>query len=308
MHKDSPHTPAIRGMDLTDWTLLITLSMIWGGAFFFNAVALRDLPPMLVVFGRISVGSLGLIAVVSMTHLEVRPHLHRWRQLAVLGVFNTALPFFLIVWGQQYIESGLAAVINATTPAFTILVAHFFTMDERFSMRKLSGAALGLGGVATLIGTDALVGFGDHVLGQLAVMGAALSYACASTYARRLTGIPPTVMGCIQLSAASLVMMPVVIIMTKPWELPMPGLDAIAAIVGLGLLCSTVASIIFFRLLTSSGATNISLVTLLIPFSASTLGITFLGEPFTMRLVLGMLIVSTAAILIDGRLRFRKRP
>nr|WP_321260637.1 DMT family transporter [uncultured Pseudodesulfovibrio sp.] len=298
----------IQNMTLIEWLMLITLSIIWGGGFFFNEIALRELPPMLVVFGRISIGSLGLIAVVFITRQKARVHLHRWRQLAVLGTFNTALPFFLIVWGQQYIESGLAAVINATTPAFTILVAHFFTADERFSMRKLSGAALGLGGVATLIGTDALIGFGDHVFGQIAIMGAALSYACAATYARRLTGMPPTVMGCLQLSAASLVMAPVVLIMTRPWELPMPGLETLAAITGLGLLCSTIASLIFFRILTSAGATNISLVTLLIPFSASTLGISFLGEPFTMRLIIGMLIVSAAAILIDGRLKFRRRP
>ncbi|BDQ38349.1 ABC transporter permease [Pseudodesulfovibrio nedwellii] len=298
----------IQSMTLTEWLMLITLSIIWGGGFFFNEIALRELPPMLVVFGRISIGSLGLIAVVFITRQNARVHLHRWRQLAVLGTFNTALPFFLIVWGQQYIESGLAAVINATTPAFTILVAHFFTADERFSMRKLSGAALGLGGVATLIGTDALMGFGDHVFGQIAIMGAALSYACAATYARRLTGMSPTVMGCLQLSAASLVMAPVVLVVTRPWELPMPGLETLAAITGLGLLCSTIASLIFFRILTSAGATNISLVTLLIPFSASTLGISFLGEPFTMRLIIGMLIVSAAAILIDGRLTLRRRP
>ena len=297
----------IRKMNPTDWFMLISLSMIWGGAFFLNAVALRELPPLLVAFGRIFVGSLGLIAVVFLSRQDIRKHLHRWRQFLVLGVLNTALPFTLILWGQQHIQSGLAAVINATTPAFTILVAHFFTTDERVSVSKLTGAALGLSGVATLIGTNALIGFGNHVFGQVAILGAALSYACAATYARRIEYTPPMVMGCIQLTAASLAMLPFVIIQTRPWELPMPNFHTIGAIICLGLICSTLATLIFFRILTTTGATNISLVTLLIPFSASTLGVIFLQEPFTMRLIIGMIIVSTAAILIDGKVFFPAR-
>jgi drug/metabolite transporter (DMT)-like permease len=302
-------TQNIRRMGLIEWLMLLTLSIIWGGSFFFNAVALRGLPPLLVVFGRVFIGCLGLVTIIALTRQEFRSHLHRWPRFLVLGTLNTALPFSLIVWGQQYIDSGLAAVINAITPAFTILVANFFTTDERASVRKFSGAIIGLSGVAVLIGTDALAGIGDHVLGQLAVMGATFSYACAATYARRLAGIPPLVVSCGQLAASSLVMLPVALVFTRPWELDMPGLDALGAVVGLGLICSALAYLLFFRLLNTSGATNVSLVTLLIPFSASGLGIAFLGESFTLRLLAGMLIVSTAALLIDGRIRFgRNRP
>ena len=297
----------IHRMGLAEWVMLITLSIIWGGSFFFNAVALRGLPPLVVVWGRISIGCLGLILILSLSSIETRPHLSRWRDFLVMGVLNTAIPFSLIVWGQQHIESGLAAVINATTPAFTILVANFFTTDERASVRKFAGAIIGLGGVALLIGTDAFSGFGNHILGQAAIMGAALSYACSATYARRLHGVPSMVTACGQLTASTLVMAPIVFFIARPWELPMPGLDVIGAVIGLGIICSALAYILFFRILAQAGATNVQLVTLLIPFSASALGITFLNEPFSWRLIVGMCVVSTAAVLIDGRLKLGKR-
>lgn len=289
------------------WLMLITLSVIWGGSFFFNEIALRGLPPLLVVWCRIAVGALGLLAMAAVSSLEIRPYLSYWKEFLVIGVLNTFVPFSFIVWGQQHIDSGLASVINATTPAFTILVANFFTSDERASVRKFAGAVLGLGGVATLIGADALSGFGNHILGQGAVMCAALSYACSATYARRISGVPPMVMACLQLSLVTVLMTPVVFFLTRPWELPMPSMDVVGAVVGLGLICSALAYILFFRILTTAGATNVQLVTLFIPFSASTLGIAFLGEPFSWRLAVGIVIVSTAALLIDGRIRFGKK-
>lgn len=295
-------------MGLLDWALLFTLSMIWGGSFFFNAVALRELPPMLVVYCRVFIGCLGLLGVLVLTGRSLRPYLHRWPQLLLVGVLNTAMPFCLIVWGQQYITSGLASVINATTPAFTILVAHFITSDEHASVRKFSGAVIGLGGVATLIGLDALSGFGDHVLGQAAVLGAAFCYGCSGSYARRLTDIPSPVLACAQLMGATLALTLPVLFLVRPWELPMPGVDVVGAVVGLGLVCSTLAYLIFFRLLSTVGITNLSLVTLLIPLSASFLGTTFLGEPITWRLGAGMAIICVAAALIDGRLRLRRAP
>jgi len=294
-------------MGLAQWLLLITLSILWGGSFFFNEVALRGLPPLVVVWGRIGVGCLGLLVVLAVSSQDIRQYLGRWRDFFVLGILNTFIPFSLIVWGQQYIDSGLASVINATTPAFTILLANYFTTDERASMRKFAGAILGLGGVATLIGSHALFGFGNQILAQAAIMGAALSYACSAIYARRLYGVPSLISACGQLTASTLVMTPIVLFLCRPWELPFPGYDALGAVIGLGLVCSALAYVIYFRILASAGATNLQLVTLLIPFSASALGVTILGEPFTWRLVLGMIIVTTAALLIDGRLSFGRR-
>lgn len=294
-------TTVIHRMGVFEWLLLITLSAIWGGSFFFNAIALRALPPLLVVWGRVSIGCLGLFTVLAFSSLSIRAYLHRWRDFLIMGIFNTFIPFTLIVWGQQHIDSGLASVINATTPGFTIAVAHFFTKDEKASSRKLFGAGIGLIGVATLIGTDALSGFGNHVLGQLSIMGAALSYAISATYGRRLATVPPLITAWGQLTASTLVMAPLVLIITRPWEMPLPSASVIGAVVGLGLICSALAYALFFRILQTAGATNVQLVTLLIPVSASLLGITILHEPFTWRLVVAMLIVTTAAALINGK-------
>ncbi|MGL1863185.1 MAG: DMT family transporter [Pseudodesulfovibrio sp.] len=300
-------TSTIKRMGLTEWSMLIALSILWGGSFFFNEIALRGLPPLVVVWGRLTVGALGLVAVIAASSIDFRPYLSRWRQFLIMGVLNTFIPFSLIVWGQQHIDSGLASVINATTPAFTILIANFFTTDERASMRKFGGAILGLGGVATLIGADGLTGMGNHFWGQAAILGATSSYACAATYARRLAGVPPMIIACGQLTTAALVATPVVFFLARPWELPFPGLDALGAVIGLGLACSALAYILFFRILAAAGATNVQLVTLLIPFSASALGITILGEPFTWRLVIGICVVTTAALIIDGRLKIGHR-
>jgi drug/metabolite transporter (DMT)-like permease len=295
----------IRRMGATEWLLLTGLSVIWGGSFFFNKVALRGLPPLVVVWGRVAIGCLGLLVVLGASGLPLRGHLSRWREFLVMGVLNTFLPFSLIVWGQQHIDSGLASIINATTPAFTILLASFLTTDEGASAGKFAGAVIGLGGVATLIGVDALSGLGGsslyHVLGQAAVMGAAMSYACSAIYGRRLHGVPPLVAAAGQLTGSLAVMTPVVLVLYRPWTLPLPGLDVLGAVAGLGLVCSALAYVIFFRILGSAGATNVQLVTLFIPFSATTLGILALGEPFSWRLVAGMVIVSTAVALIDGR-------
>ncbi len=294
-------------MGLIQWLLLIFLSILWGGSFFFNEIALRGLPPLVVVWGRVGVGCLALMAIIAASSINARPHLARWKDFLIMGTLNTAIPFSLIVWGQQHIDSGLASIINATTPAFTILFANFLISDERASMRKFAGAVIGMGGVATLIGADALSGFDNHILGQAAVMGAAMSYALSAIYGRRLAGIPPLVTACGQLSASTLVMAPAVLLIARPWELAMPSVDVIGAVIGLGLVCSALAYIIFFRILATAGATNVQLVTLLIPFSASTLGILVLGEPFSWRLVIGMVIVSTAALLIDGRLKLKAK-
>lgn len=299
-------TQQIGRMGLTQWLLLITLSILWGGSFFFNEIALRGLPPLVVVWGRIGIGCLALSTIIGFSSIDVRPHLSRWKEFLVMGTLNTAIPFSLIVWGQQHIDSGLASIINATTPAFTILFANFLTNDERASVRKFAGAVIGMGGVATLIGADALTGFGNHVLGQAAVMGAAMAYALSAIYGRRLHGIPSLVTACGQLCAGTLVLAPIVLIAARPWELSMPGLDVIGAVAGLGLACSALAYILFFRILATSGATNVQLVTLLIPFSASTLGILVLGEPFSWRLVIGMVIVTTAALLINSRTKERR--
>lgn len=296
---------SISRMGPVQWVMLLALSILWGGSFFFNEIALRGLPPLLVVWGRLTTGALCLSALLAFARSDVRPYLRRWPQFMIMGALNTALPFSLIAWGQQHIDSGLASVINATTPAFTILFANFLTTDERASWNKITGAALGLGGVALLIGSDALTGFGNHVLGETAVMGAAMSYAMSAIYARRMADMPPLILACGQLSTAALLFAPLALAVGRPWAIAMPGVEVILAVAGLGALCSAVGYLLFFRILGDAGATSVQLVTLFIPFSATALGVSFLGEPLSWRLGAGMAIVTAAALLINGR--FAKR-
>jgi drug/metabolite transporter (DMT)-like permease len=292
-------------MGLKEWALLIGLSVIWGGSFFFNKVAVGEMPPLTVVFGRVALGAMGLwILVYALGHRM--PALGRtWGAFLVLGFMNNLVPFTLIVWGQSQIASGLASILNATTPLFAVFVAHIFTSDERMTPGKVSGVLLGLAGVAVLIGLDALQGFGLHILAQFALLGAALCYALSGVFGRRLRGTPTVVIATGQVTCSTLMTLPLILLVDQPWTLAMPSLGAWGAVLGLGLLCTSFAYLIFFRLLATVGATNLMLVTFLIPITAILLGSMFLDERLEIHQFAGMGLIFLALATIDGRpLRF----
>ena len=227
-----------------------------------------------------------------------------WLAFFGMGLLNNAIPFSLIVWGQTQIASGLASILNATTPLFTVLVAHVLTADERLSKGRIVGVLLGLAGVVALIGPQALVGLGQDVLAQLAILGAALSYAFASIFGRRFKrmGVPPLATATGQVTASSVLLLPVALIVDRPWTLPSPALPVWAAIIGLALLATALAYILFFRILASAGAVNLMLVTFLIPVSAILLGMAFLGESLAPMDFIGMALIGLGLAAIDGRL------
>ena len=225
-----------------------------------------------------------------------------WRAFWVMGLLNNAIPMSLILWGQTTIGSGLAAILNASTPLFTVLLAHFFTRDERMTGRKVGGIVFGLAGVAVMIGPDALGGLHRGLLAQLAMVGAAISYACAGIFGRRFAGTPPLVTAAGQVTASSLTLLPLSLLADRPWLLPAPGARTWAALAGLALLCTALAYVIYFRILATSGASNLLLVTLLMPVNAVLLGIAFLGEHVEPRHVAGMALIAVGLATIDGRL------
>ena len=289
-------------MGATDWLLLLTLGALWGGSYFFGKVALAQLGPFSVAVGR-----LGLAAVV--LHMVVRiarPGLPRtwraWRAFWVLGLLNNVVPMSLILWGQTRIGSGLAAILNASTPLFTVLLAHCFTRDERLTSAKLAGVLFGLGGVAVMIGPAALGGARGHLLAQLAMLGAAISYACAGIFGRRFAGTPPLATATGQVTASSLTLLPLALLVDRPWLFPLPGVRAWGAVVGLAVLCTALAYVIYFHILASAGASNLLLVTLLMPVNAVLLGVTFLGEHIEARQATGMVLIAAGLAVIDGRL------
>lgn len=293
-----------RVMGRREWAMLAVLSLLWGGSFFFIGVAVRELPPVTIVALRVSLAALILLAVVRLTRVTLPTAPAPWRAFLVMGLLNNIVPFCLIVWAQGHIPSGLAAILNATTPLSTVIVAHALTQDEKMTGGRLAGVLIGLGGVTLMVGADALAGLGTHLLAQAAVVGATLSYAFSSVYGRRFKamGLSPMLTAAGQLSASSLVLVPLALGIDRPWTLPPPSPATWGAILGLVVLSTAVAYILFFRILASAGATNLGLVTFLIPVSAILLGIAFLGESLSARHFGGMAAIGCGLAAIDGRL------
>jgi drug/metabolite transporter (DMT)-like permease len=293
-------------MSAADWALLIVLSILWGGSFFFAKVAVLELPPLTVALGRVALAAAILLALARITTVALPASLAAWRPYALMGLLNNAIPFGLIFWGQTHIPSGLAAILNATTPLFTVVVAHWATTDEKLTFARLAGVVAGLAGVVVMIGPDMLRELGANVFAQLACLGAALSYAFAGVYGRRFRKEPALRVAAGQLTASTLILAPVALVIDRPWTLPSPSLTVIAALVALASLSTALAYLIYFRILARAGATNLLLVTFLIPVSAIMLGTLILGEQLSPRHVVGMAAIALGLAAIDGRLlRYR---
>lgn len=289
-------------MRAREWALLLGLSLLWGGSFFFNKLALRDLQPLTVVWARTSLAALALLAVVSLQGERLPASRQQWQSFAIMGLLNNLLPFSLIVWGQRQIDSSTAAILNATTPLFTVLLAHWLTQDERLTARRLAGVGLGFGGVVGLMGGNlAGLSFQTQSLGQAAVLAAALSYACAGFYGRRFRGTSPTVAAAGMLTCTTVLLLPLVLLIERPWRTH-PSPTTLVALLGLGLLSTALAYQIYFQLLSAAGPTNLLLVTFLIPISATLLGTLFLQERLGGRAAAGMALILTGLLAIDGRL------
>ncbi|MFO1151533.1 MAG: DMT family transporter [Alsobacter sp.] len=286
-----------------EWAMLVALSLIWGCSFLFSKVAVADIPPFSLVFGRVALASLCLLAVLRAIRVAVPAGLPVWRDFLGMGLLNNIIPFSLIFWGQTQIGAGLSSILNATTPLFTVLVANALTTDEKLTPPRLAGVLLGFAGVAVMLGPELLASLDRHVAAELACLAAAVSYAFSSVFGRRFArmGVKPAQAAFGQLSASSLVMLPVVLLADRPWTLPMPHAVSWAALVALGVLCTAFAYLIFFRILGGAGATNIMLVTFLIPPSAILLGALVLGERLGARDVAGMALVALGLAAIDRR-------
>lgn len=296
--------PAVhRTMSAAEWATLLALSVLWGGSFFFTGVALTALPPLTLVVLRVGLGALILNLVLLLAGLRLPRESTAWTAFFGMGPLNNAVPFYLIVWSQTHIASGLAAILNATTPLATVVVAHVLTADEWMTGNRLAGVLIGFAGVAVMVGPVALAGLGLNLLAQLAVLGAALSYAFAGVFGRRFLrmGVPPLVTAAGQVTASTLLLLPVSICLDRPWTLPMPGAPVWGAVLGIAALSTALAYVLYFRILASAGATNLLLVTFLIPVSANLLGALLLGERLDPRHYMGMILIGCGLVAIDGR-------
>lgn len=298
-----------RRMTTSEWSILGTLSLLWGGSFYFLHLALESLPPFTIVLGRVGVASILLYGYMRIKGHRLPTGGTVWLSFFIVAFFANALPFVMFAYAQQTISSGLASILNATTPLWGVIVAHFFTDDERATPGKIVGVALGIVGVATMTGSDALAGLGSNVLGQAACLVATLAYAIAGVYSRRFKGmgISPLAVSTGQLAAAAILVLPVALIFEQPWTLPMPSANAIFGMIGIIIPSTTLAYVLFFRLIETAGASNTLLVTFLIPVTAILLGVFALGEVIETKHIAGMALIAIGLIAIDGRVFGRLR-
>lgn len=296
-----------------EWSLLLTLSLLWGGSFLFVELALRGLPPLSIVIGRVGLAALLLGGVLVVRRRGDDPsskdRLPRraWAAALVMGLLNNAIPFTLFVLAQGRIDGALAAIVNATTPLWTVVVAHLFTADERITPAKAVGLGFGFAGVAVMAGRAG----GGEAVAILACLGAALSYGLAAVWGRRFRrmGVSPLATAFGQTAAAALLLAPLWLVMDRPWAMQAPGAGPMLAVAAMAGLSTALAYLIYFRLLASAGATNLSLVTFLIPVSAAAMGVVFLNEVLLPRHLLGFALIAAGLLAMDGRLarRLRKR-
>lgn len=281
-----------------DWILLIFLSLLWGGSFLFVELALSGLPPLSVVFGRVTLAALILGTVCALRGIRLpRAALG---PVLLMGLLNCVLPFSLLALAQGRIDGSLAAIVNATTPLWTVIVAHLFTADERITPAKGAGLAFGFAGVVVMAGGAE----GGEALAILSCLCATLCYGLAGVWGRRFgrMRVPPLATAFGQVTAASVILLPVWLAVDRPWSLPAPGPGPLLAVGAMAALSTALAYLIYFRLLASAGATNLSLVTFLIPVSAAALGALVLGEVLLPRHLAGFALIAAGLIAMDGRM------
>ena len=293
-----------RPMTAREWGMLLTLSLVWGGSFFFNEIAVRQLPVFTVVLCRVALAAVILLAVLRLTGQRLPRSGKVWAAFFGMGMLNNVIPFSLIVAGQQSVASGVASILNAATPLFGVIFAHLLTQDEKLTTLKLAGVIVGFLGVAVMIGPDAISGLGGNLAAQMMILAGAASYAFAGIFGRRFKamGVLPMATATGQVIASSIILLPLVLVIDRPWTLPAPGWDAIAALIGVAAISTAFAYFLYFRILASAGATNLLLVTFLIPISAILLGTAFLSEALLPRQIAGMALIGLGLSLIDGRL------
>jgi drug/metabolite transporter (DMT)-like permease len=288
-------------MSATDWLLLLVLSVLWGGSFYFAKIAVLEIPPLTLALGRVGIAALALAIVARAMGTPFPRDAATWRHLAVMATLNNVLPFTLIFWGQIHISIGLASILNATSPLFGVLAAHWMTHDDRFTAGRAVGLVAGFAGVVVLIGPSLLTELGANVMAELACLAASVFYAVGAVWARRVRGVPPLMVATGQLTMSTVLLLPVVLLFDHPWSLLTASRTAIWALLALALLSSALAYLIYFRVIARAGATNALIVTFLIPVSAIVLGVVLLNETVDARQLAGMAAIFVGVAAIDGR-------
>ena len=291
-------------LDAHSWLLIGILAVLWGGAFFLIEVGLRSFPPITLVFIRVAFAVPPMLIAMRLMGQRLPVSLNTWGLLTVVGALNCALPFTLFFWGQQYLDSGYASILNATTPLWGVITAHFLTRDEKATPARVIGVLTGMAGIIVMIGPAAMKGLSDNLLAQIGCIVSTVFYSLAAIYGRRLsqTTLTPMAVATAQTVMAAVLMIPIVLIVDQPWTMAIPRLDAILAGLTLALLSTALAYTLYFRLIDRAGASNAQLVAFLMPILAVILGIAFLGESLNQGQIFGAALIAVGLVILDGRL------
>lgn len=277
------------------------LAALWGPSFLFIKIAVADIPPLTIAFGRSIVGAIFLLLVLLLQRKSLPEERRLWRSLALMALIHNALPNVLFAWGEQYIDSALASILNGTTPLFTIILAHYFVQGDRLTPAKVGGVLLGFGGLVLLIVPSLSSGVQGTALGLLAVTVASASYGVANVYARNhLRGLPSLVAPATQLTLAALYTLPLALVIDRPGQLPPPSPASLAALLALGLFGTGLAFLVYYRLLETAEPTYLSMVTYVIPIFGVILGVVVLDEQLTVYALAGFALILTGVMIVNG--------
>lgn len=282
------------------WLLLLSLSLLWGGSFLFIEFALQGFKPLTIVALRVSIAAIFLHGVLRYKKIKFPWNPKNLGLFAIMGAINNVIPFSSIVWGQQTIEAGRASILNSTVPLFTVVLAHWLLKNEKLTGAKLIGVALGFMGVLVLTGPSAFsIDTVNSVVGQIAILVAAVSYAFASIFGKKLNHLDPLISAAGMLTASAVIMIPITLLL-EPVALNTPTALSVAAIVFLGFACTALAYLLYFKILLQAGSSNLSLVTFLIPPSAMLMGVIFLNESITWQDAAGLCLILAGMAIATG--------
>ena len=296
-------------MKLKNFLLLILLAALWGPSFLFIKVAVAEIPPLTLVLGRVGIAAVLLTLFLLVQGKSLPRSRTVWRHLAVMGFVHNTIPFVLFGWGEQYIDSALASILNGTTPLFTIVLAHYFVADDRLTPTKLVGVLIGFAGLLLLITPSLTDGLQATTLGLLAVALAAALYGVAIVYSRNnLRGLPPLVAPAGQMIMATIYLLPLSLLVDRPFSLPPLSQSVVWSMVALGVLGTAVAFVVYYRLLETAPASYVSMTTYVIPIFGVILGVLVLNEQPTWHAYAGFALILLGVMIVNGLIKLKRQP
>jgi len=287
---------------------LIFLAMLWGPSFLFIKIAVLEVPPITMVMVRVGIAAAILYTVLRFRKTPLPTGWNIWRHFAILGFFANAFPFLCFNWGEIYVDSALASILNGTTPLFTMLIAHFAIREERLTLPKILGGLIGFQGLFLLVLPSIQSGVNASFWGIMAMTAASASYGIALVYAKKnLPKLAPAVAPTAQLTMATVYLLPLSLLLDKPWSLPVPSLQAVASIIALAVFGTAIAFIVYYHILAKVGATHLSMVTYLVPVFGIALGVLVLDEILSWHAYLGCLLILLGVMVANGLIRWPQR-